>query len=108
MTNVPRQPEPDDDDWNMEAAREKLRPKIDQSKRGRQKRQKQIMQSVAKEARGDGRSLRATGRTAQFNFKAMPDLKPAAQKAATEVGLTLAEWMEDAVNAKLGRSRIDA
>jgi len=104
-------PPPDaDDDWDMEAARAKLRPKVDQSKRGRQSRQRKIARSVSASAR-DGRSLRTTGRTSQFNFKALPGLKPAAQKAAAAAGLTLAEWMETAVNAALeaqGEARVDA
>lgn len=100
----------DDEDWDMEAARAKLRPKVDQSKRGRQGRQRKIAQAVTPSAR-DGRSLRSTGRTAQFNFKALEGLKPAAQKAATAAGLTLAEWMERAVNAALteqGEAPVDA
>lgn len=100
----------DDDDWDMAAARAKLAPKMDQSKRGRQNRQRKIAQSVSPSAR-DGRSLRSTGRTSQFNFKALPALKPAAQDAATASGLTLAEWMENAVNAALEaqqRERVDA
>ncbi|RTL64654.1 MAG: hypothetical protein EKK41_21210 [Hyphomicrobiales bacterium] len=90
----------DDEAWDWEAARAKLRPQIDQSKRGRQQRQRKISQSVSPAAR-DGRSLRATGRTAQFNFKARPELKLAAQAAADKAGMTLAEWMEMAVNAAI-------
>lgn len=100
----------DDDDWDMAAARAKLAPKIDQSKRGRQGRQRKIAQSVSPAAR-DGRSLRSTGRTAQFNFKALEGLKPAAQKAADKLGMSLALWMENAVNAALevqGEDRVDA
>ena len=52
--------------------------------------------------------MRSTGRTAQFNFKALPELKPAALKAAQKSGLTLAEWMEEAVTAKLRQEGIDA
>jgi hypothetical protein len=40
-------------------------------------------------------------RTAQFNFNALPELKPAAQRAAERAGMTLAEWMETAVQAAL-------
>lgn len=100
----------DDDDWDMDAARAKLRPKVDQSKKARQGRQKKIAQSVSPSAR-DGRSLRSTGRTKQFNFKALEALKPAAQRAADALGMSLALWMENAVNAALeaqGEARVDA
>ena len=79
-----------DDDWDMAAARAKLAPKHDSSKKARQTRQKRIAKAVDRSAR-DGRSLRSTGRTAQFNFKALPELKPAAQRAAERAGMTLAE-----------------
>lgn len=49
----------------------------------------------------DGRSLRKTGRTAQFNFRARDDLKKAAQEAAKADGISLAEWMEAAIEAAL-------
>src|SRR5215510_6706878 len=100
-------PEPDDEDWDMAAARAKLAPQPDNSKRARQSRQKRIAKAVDRSAT-DGRSLRSTGRTAQFNFKALPGLKPAALKAAQKSGLTLAEWMEEAVSAKLRQEGIDA
>jgi predicted HicB family RNase H-like nuclease len=100
-------PAPDDDDWDMAAARAKLVARHDNSKKARQTRQKRIAQAVDQSAR-DGRSLRRTGRTAQFNFKALPELKPAAQEAAERAGLTLAEWMEMAVQAALGDKKINA
>jgi predicted HicB family RNase H-like nuclease len=100
-------PEPDDEDWDMAVARAKLAPKHDNSKKGRQQRQQRIARAVDRSAR-DGRSLRSTGRTAQFNFKALPELKLAALKAAEKAGLTLAEWMEEAVTAKLREEGIDA
>jgi len=100
-------PEPDDEDWDMAAARAKLAPQHDNSKKARQSRQKRIAKAVDRSAK-DGRSLRSTGRTAQFNFKALPELKPAAQKAAAKAGLTLAEWMEEAVTSKLREEGIDA
>src|SRR5262245_10512907 len=100
-------PEPDDAEWDMAAARAKLAPNHDNSKKGRQRRQQRIWRSVDRSAR-DGRSLRSTGGTAQFNFKALSELKPAALKAAEKAGLTLAEWMEEAVTAKLREAGIDA
>jgi hypothetical protein len=49
----------------------------------------------------DGRSLRATGRTAQFNFKCTPEIKALVHETADREGLTVAEWMERAVLAVL-------
>jgi predicted HicB family RNase H-like nuclease len=104
---IKQTPEPDDEDWDMAAARAKLAPQHDNSKKARQRRQKRIAKAVDRSAT-DGRSLRSTGRTAQFNFKALPELKPAALRAAEKSGLTLAEWMEEAVTAKLRAEGIDA
>jgi hypothetical protein len=50
-----------DADWDMAAARAKLAPKHDSSKKARQTRQKRIAKAVDRSAR-DGRSLRSTGR----------------------------------------------
>lgn len=88
--------------FNMAEAVAKFAPKVDNSRKARKSRHKTVSNAT------DGRSLRASGRTAQFNFKALPELKPAAQQAAREAGLTLAEWMEAAVNAALGEGRVDA
>jgi hypothetical protein len=63
-------PAPDDDDWDMAAARAKLAPS-DNSKKARQTRQKRIAKSVDRSAR-DGRSQRSTGRTAQFRANLPP------------------------------------
>ena len=104
---IKQTPEPDDEDWDMQAARAKLAPQHDNSKKARQSRQKRIAKAVDRSAT-DGRSLRSTGRTAQFNFKALPELKPAAQRAAERAGMTLAEWMEMAVQAALGDDKINA
>lgn len=49
----------------------------------------------------DGRSLRATGRTEQFNFRAREGLKSRAARAAAAEGITLGEWMERAIEAAL-------
>lgn len=49
----------------------------------------------------DGRTLRATGRTAQFNFRSRAELKTAVQEAAKANGMTVAEWMEHAIEAAL-------
>jgi hypothetical protein len=65
-------------------------------KKARKAKRQQIADSV------DGRRLRATGRSEQFNFRAREGLKDRAQSAASEAGITLAEWMEQAVEAYLG------
>jgi predicted HicB family RNase H-like nuclease len=83
---------PEDEDWSWAEARKKLTPKLDNR---RKKRQKRLADSV------DRRSLRASGRTEQFNFKSTPGLKARAQEAAVRKGITLAEWMERAVEAAL-------
>ena len=108
MTDAPN-PTPDDDDWDIEKAREKLRPKApgappkhDNSKAARKKRQQKLADAV------DGRSLRASGRTEQFNFKALPGLKARAQKAAAAEGKHLAIWMEETVEAALAKFEEDS
>jgi uncharacterized protein (DUF1778 family) len=55
----------------------------------------------------DGRSLRATGRTAQFNFRSRADLKGAVQEAAKANGMTVAEWMELAIEAALANAKTE-
>ncbi len=65
----------------------------------RRRREKQV-RSVA-----DARSLRTTGRTAQFNFKTREDLKGRVAEAARADGVTIAEWMEGAIEAALRRRR---
>ena len=53
----------------------------------------------------DGRSLRATGRTAQFNLKCRPEIKAAVTKVAKAEGLSIAEWMERTLETALGVER---
>ena len=87
-------------DWSDEdlrKAREKFASKVDGRKAARKSRQKRVSDSV------DGRSLRATGRTEQFNFRSNPGLKDLATEAAERAGITLAEWMENAVHAQLDK-----
>ena len=50
----------------------------------------------------DKRTLRVTGRTAQFNFKAREDIKRRVTEAAEGEGITIAEWMERAIEAAFG------
>jgi hypothetical protein len=81
--------------FNMREARKKFRPEVDTGRKSRKAKMKTLDGAV------DKRSLRETGRTAQFNFKAVPSLKDRAQKAAALRGLKLAEWMEEAIQARL-------
>jgi predicted HicB family RNase H-like nuclease len=67
------------------------------SKKARKRKRKQIAATL------DGRRLKATGRTEQFNFRAREGLKERAQEAAEAAGIPLAEWMEQAVEAYLAR-----
>jgi hypothetical protein len=89
---------PDDEEWDIKEARAKLVDRHDNRKAARKTRQKKLNDSV------DRRSLRASGRTEQFNFKSSPGLKKRAQEAPASEGITLAEWMERAVEAALGGS----
>jgi hypothetical protein len=83
------------DDWDMAAARAKFAAKVDTRKVARKARQKRLNGSV------DGRSLRATGRTEHLNFKALPEIKEAVAKAATEAGITKSLWLERAILAAI-------
>jgi hypothetical protein len=81
----------------MARARERLRAKgFNSSPRARRARETKVRNTV------DGRSLRATGRTEQFNFKSKPGIKRAVQEAANKSGLTIAEWMESVLVQHLG------
>jgi hypothetical protein len=80
----------------MAKARERLLAKgFGGSKKERKKREKQVRSTV------DGRTLKVTGRTEQFNFKAREDIKRLVVEAAKGEGLTIAEWMERAIEAAL-------
>jgi hypothetical protein len=92
-------PLPEDEEWDFAKARAKLAPNVDNRTAARKARKRTLADAV------DGRSLRASGRTEQFNFKATPGLKARAQEAAASEGITLAEWMEHAVHAALGEGR---
>ena len=48
-------------------------------------------------ATATGRSLAETGRTKQFNFKALPEVHRAVTEAAEMDGITISEWMEKTV-----------
>ena len=45
-------------------------------------------------ATATGRSLAETGRTKQFNFKALPIVHEKVTEAAAGEGITVSEWME--------------
>src|SRR6516164_1986440 len=45
-------------------------------------------------ATASGRSLAETGRTKQFNFKALPFVHEKVAEAAAMEGITVSEWME--------------
>ena len=84
-----------DEAFDMEEARKKWKQKFDTKKSPRKKRHQKLTDSV------DRRSLRATGRTEQFNFRCSEGLKRRAQKAAKSEGITLARWMERLVEVGL-------
>ena len=80
----------------MAKAREKLRAKgFQQRPEGPKAERKRIRAAV------DGRSLRGTGRSEQFNFKCREEIKRCAIEAARADGITIAEWMERAIEAAL-------
>ncbi len=80
----------------MAKAREQLRAKgFDLGPKARKKQESQIRSAV------DRRTLKVTGRTEQFNFKAREGLKKSVSDAAATEGITIAEWMERAVETAL-------
>jgi hypothetical protein len=81
--------------FNMRVALEKFRTTVDTGRKSRKAKIKRMNGAV------DKRTLRATGRTAQLNFKVDPNLKDRAQKAAEQKGIPLVEWMEEAIRAKV-------
>jgi hypothetical protein len=79
-----------------------------QFKRGRKdtpKERKQREQKIRSAV--DGRSLRATGRTEQFNFKCREGTGQRAREAAKAKGMTIAEWMQRAVDLALAHDQGD-
>lgn len=51
----------------------------------------------------DGRRRRKTGRTAQFNFKAKPELREQVNLVCRDYDLKVAEFMEAAIEAHLAK-----
>ena len=86
-------PTPDDNDWDISAARAKLAPRFDNRKAARKSRQRKLVESV------DGRSLRSTGRTEHLNFKATPAIKQLLDRHIPRGRKSL--WLEEAILAKL-------
>ena len=81
--------------FDMKAMRDKFRPVIDTSKAARKARHKALT------ATAKASSRRATGRVAQFNFKCTPGMHQRAKDIAERLGIPLAEWMENVVEAAL-------
>jgi predicted HicB family RNase H-like nuclease len=52
----------------------------------------------------DGRRLRATGRTAQFNVNMKPEVKASIVKAAHKAGIPITVWIEQAALAYMGQA----
>jgi Spy/CpxP family protein refolding chaperone len=73
----------------------KMRALFKRTKKDTPKERKQREQKIRSAV--DGRSLRATGRTEQFNFKCREGTKLLAAEAAKAKSMTIAEWMEFAV-----------
>lgn len=70
--------------WGNAAKKTKYSPR----KKARKAREAKSIKAI------DRRSLRATGRNKQFNFRAREGLKDQAQAAAKELEIPLSEWME--------------
>ena len=85
--------------FSLKDALAKFGAEVDSSRKGRKSRQKTISKS------SDGRSLRATGRTAHLNFKAKPGVKAALDEHVGKGKLSL--WLEEAIVEKLRREGID-
>lgn len=87
--------EEDDDAYEFAKIRETQKGRYDGSTAGRKKRKRRRENAV------DGRSMRATGRTDQFNFRVRAELKDSVQRAAEDEGISVAEWMERALETAL-------
>jgi predicted HicB family RNase H-like nuclease len=90
----------EDEAYDMAAARKLWEAKkVGKKKSERKATRKKLADAV------DKRSLRATGRTEQFNFRATTEMKAKAHEAAKAAGMSIAEWMEEAVAAYLAKPR---
>jgi hypothetical protein len=70
-----------------------LRSRADTGRKGRRARHQTVPGAI------DGRSLRATGRTEQMNFKVTKEIKEALGKHVGRGKMSL--WLEEAIVAKL-------
>jgi predicted HicB family RNase H-like nuclease len=90
----------EDEAYDMDQARKSWEEKkATRTKADRKKQRKKLVAAV------DKRSLRATGRTEQFNFRTTEEIGAKARAAAKAAGITIAEWMEEAVAAYLAQPR---
>lgn len=79
--------------FDMSQALAKFGTKVDNSRKARKSRHKTVSNST------DGRSLRATGRTEQLNFKALPMIRELIEQHVPKGSRSL--WLEEAIIAKL-------
>jgi predicted HicB family RNase H-like nuclease len=86
----------EDDLEAITKARQKMIASFSSTKKSRKDRGKKIRAAV------DGRSLRATGRTEQFNIKMRPEIKQAVTAAAEASGVSVVEWVERQFEEILG------
>lgn len=90
----------EDEAYDMDLARKAWEAKkVTRKKSDRKAQRKKLAAAV------DKRSLRATGRTDQFNFRTTPEIGTKARAAARAAEMTIAEWMEEAVAAYLAKPR---
>jgi hypothetical protein len=89
----------DDEAYSIADQKRLLAAKFDNRKGARKARRQKLNKSV------DGRSLRQTGRVEQFNFRCTPGLHQKATEIAAAAGMSLAEWMENTVEAAIEASR---
>jgi hypothetical protein len=88
----------EDDNNAMAAAIAKFGTRVDHRRSARNQRRKQAISA------GDGRSLRATGRDQQMNFRASTHIKSLVKKHVGEGGISL--WMEEAIIEKLRKQGV--
>jgi hypothetical protein len=83
----------------MSAVINKLRGRADTSRKGRKARHQTVTGAI------DGRSLRATGRTEQMNFKVTKEIRDALAKHVGRGKMSL--WLEEAIVAKLKQQGVE-
>jgi len=99
---------PDDKAFDIREARKLWAAKEDaEEPQGKKGKKAQARKNKRKQLTGvvDRRSLHATGRTEQFNFRANPEIIEKVKDAALAAGMPIAEWMEEAINAYLAKTR---